>query len=82
MTIPAMMKKILLACCGTLLSGAAYADAVSGQIGVTLTIEPQCAVRLEAAAPQAECSHATAQPNIIRTPSTQENGAEVILVEW
>ena len=46
MTIPAMMKKILLACCGTLLSGAAYADAVSGQIGVTLTIEPQCAVRL------------------------------------
>ncbi|BEO21512.1 MULTISPECIES: hypothetical protein [Serratia] len=82
MTIPAMMKKILLACCGTLLSGAAYADAVSGQIGVTLTIEPQCAVRLEAAAPQTECSHATAQPNIIHSPPAQESGAEVTLVEW
>ncbi|UKG75446.1 hypothetical protein [Serratia marcescens] len=82
MTILAMMKKILLACCGALLSGAAYADAVSGQIGVTLTIEPQCAVRLEAAVPQAECSHATAQPKIIRNPPTQQNGAEVILVEW
>ncbi|BEO59674.1 hypothetical protein SMQE30_00970 [Serratia marcescens] len=77
-----MMKKLLLACCGALLSGAVYADAVSGQIGVTLTIEPQCAVRLEAAAPQAECSHAAAQPKVIRTPPTQENGAEVILVEW
>lgn len=77
-----MMKKILLACCGALLSGAVYADVVSGQIGVTLTIEPQCAVRLEAAAPQAECSHAAAQPKVIRTPPTQENGAEVILVEW
>ncbi|HGM6349227.1 TPA: hypothetical protein ACKP8H_003489 [Serratia marcescens] len=82
MTIPAMMKKILLACCGALLSGAAYADAVSGQIGVILTIEPQCAVRLETAVPQAECSHATAQPKIIRNPPTQQNGAEVILVEW
>lgn len=82
MTIPAMMKKILLACCGALLSGAAYADAVSGQIGVTLTIEPQCAVRLEAAVPQVECSHATAQPKIIRTPPAQESNAEVILVEW
>lgn len=82
MAIPAMMKKILLACCGALLSGAVYADAVSGQIGVTLTIEPQCAVRLEATAPQAECSHAAAQPKVIRTPPTQENDAEVILVEW
>lgn len=81
MAIPAMMKKILLACCGALLNGAAHADAVSGQIGVTLTIEPQCAVRLETASPQAECSHAAAQPNIIRQPA-QENGAEVILVEW
>ncbi|EMQ8047754.1 hypothetical protein I5K96_16115 [Serratia marcescens] len=81
MAIPAMMKKILLACCGTLLSGAAHADAVSGRIGVTLTIELQCAVRLEAAAPRAECSHAAAQPNITRQPAL-ENGAEVILVEW
>ena len=81
MAIPAMMKKILLACCGSLLSGAAYADAVSGQIGITLTIEPQCTVRLEAAAPRAECSHAAAQPNITRQPAL-ENGAEVILVEW
>ncbi|HAT4985751.1 TPA: hypothetical protein I9786_004197 [Serratia marcescens] len=76
-----MMKKTLLACCGALLSGAAHADAVSGQIGISLTIEPQCAVRLEAAVPQAECSHAAAQPNITRQP-VQENGAEVILVEW
>ena len=82
MAIPAMMKKILLACCGSLLSGAAYADAVSGQIGITLTIEPQCTVRLEAAAPRAECSHATAQPDIIRNPPAQENGVAVILVEW
>ncbi|AWC78842.1 MULTISPECIES: hypothetical protein [Serratia] len=82
MAIPAMMKKILLACCGSLLSGAAYADAVSGQIGITLTIEPQCTVRLEAAAPRAECSHATAQPNIIHSPPAQENGVAVILVEW
>ncbi|HGM6321017.1 TPA: hypothetical protein ACKP8G_000640 [Serratia marcescens] len=82
MAIPAMMKKILLACCGSLLSGAAYADAVSSQIGITLTIEPQCTVRLEAAAPRAECSHATAQPNIIHNPPAQENGVAVILVEW
>ncbi|AYZ31553.1 hypothetical protein [Serratia sp. FDAARGOS_506] len=77
-----MMKKTLLACCGALLSGAAHADAVSGQIGISLTIEPQCAVRLETTVPQAECSHATAQPNIIHSPPAQENGAEVILVEW
>ena len=32
--------------------------------------------------PQAECSHAMAQPKIIRNPPTQQNGAEVILVEW
>ncbi|MBH2988502.1 MULTISPECIES: hypothetical protein [Serratia] len=82
MAIPAMMKKILLACCGSLLSGAAYADAVSGQIGITLTIEPQCTVRLEAAALRDECSHATAQPNIIHSPPAQENGVAVILVEW